>query len=189
MPQPIQTTSRRQSLLASTLLVAVTVAVFWPVLKFEFLNWDDRFHILDNPLFQPARLENARHYWSQPYMGLYIPLTYSVWTLIGSASMSPAVFHGANLLLHIGCVLLVFNIVRELIGAVWPAAIGAAIFAVHPVQVETVAWVSGFRDLLGALLMLFSIWLYLLHARRLAALRSISLQLLLCYFCFILALL
>jgi Tfp pilus assembly protein PilF len=169
-------------------LVLLPLAVFWPVVTFGFLNWDDRFHLLDNPLFQPPSIDNIRHYWSRPYMGLYIPLTYTVWTLIGTVTMSPAAFHAANLVLHVGCTVLVFLIVRQLIGSTWPAAIGAGIFAVHPLVVEPVAWVSGFRDVLGAVLMLLSIWFHLKHARRTTPL-YFTLPLHLCILCFLAALL
>lgn len=141
-------------------LILLTLAVFWPVVGFEFVAWDDPLHITDNPLFHPPRIANVSVYWFQPFYGLYIPVAYTFWTLIGMIWMNPAAFHGANLLLHAGCVLLVYLIVRRYAGLSLSAALGAAVFAVHPLQVETVAWVSAFRDLLATMFALAAILFY-----------------------------
>ena len=74
-------------------------------------------------------------------------------------------YHGASLLLHLISVLVVFRILRVLCGQVWPACAGAMLFAVHPVQVETVAWTSGGKDLLFAMFSVCAIHQYVMFAR------------------------
>jgi hypothetical protein len=142
-------------------LIVLTLAVYWPVIGFEFLSWDDTVHIVDNPLFKPPTVANIGWYWVHPFYGLYIPVTYSLWTVLGLISVNASLFHATNLVVHLACVVLVYFIVRRLVASSWAAFLGAAIFAVHPMQVETVAWVSAFRDLLGAMLMLAAVLLYL----------------------------
>jgi protein O-mannosyl-transferase len=62
-------------------------------------------------------------------------------------------------------VLVAFGLLRLLIGKTWPAAAGAMLFGVHPVQVEAVAWTSGLKDVLGGLLAMLAIWQYLMAVR------------------------
>ena len=79
-------------------------------------------------------------------------------------SLDPRIFHGLNLGIHAVAGILVFLIVRRWVGGVWPAAAGAAVFAVHPIQVEAVAWASGLRDVLAGAMSLAAIWIYLTAA-------------------------
>jgi hypothetical protein len=161
--------------------VLAVIGAFWPVVKCGFVNYDDDKHILGNPRFNPPNLSNTLGYWTERgYFGLYIPVTYTAWTLVAQVARrgntpNPAVFHAANLLIHIGSAIVVYLILRRLIrSSPWPALIGALLFAVHPVQVEPVAWISGFRDVFGGLLALSSILLYIrfLDARQTGARRG-----------------
>ncbi|HWP41045.1 MAG TPA: hypothetical protein VNL70_08965, partial [Tepidisphaeraceae bacterium] len=143
--------------------VVLALLVFWPVVGFELLLWDDNVHITENPLFGPPRFQNIGHYWTHRFYGLYIPVTYTIWTVLGVFAHHPATYHAANLAVHLTCVAMVYRILRRLVDrtSVWPATLGACVFAVHPLQVETVAWVSAFRDLLATLLCLLAIWVFL----------------------------
>ncbi|MGH7178503.1 MAG: hypothetical protein ACREJC_14085, partial [Tepidisphaeraceae bacterium] len=130
------------------------------------------YHLSNNPLFQPPRIVNLTPFWTRPFLNLYVPLTYSAWMLIGLGAhtatpdpsgiyLNPTVFHVVNLIAHATCTLLVYWIVRRLTARNWAACAGALLFALHPLQVETVAWVSSFRDLLATALALASISFYL----------------------------
>jgi Flp pilus assembly protein TadD len=124
-------------------------------------------HVVRNPDMNPPTFAAAERYWAKPYFGLWVPVTYTVW--IGAAAIAPkhgelldpAIFHALNLAFHALAAILVFLIVRRLTGATWPAAAGAAVFAVHPIQVEAVAWISGLRDVLAGAMSLTAIWIYL----------------------------
>ncbi len=151
----------------------LTVATFYPVLHCGFVNWDDMEHVARNPDMNPPTLDALERYWAKPYFGLWAPVTYSVWLATAAvAHGSPAPFHALNLAVHAIAVILVFLIVRRLVPGIWPAAIGAAVFAVHPTQVEAVAWVSGLRDLLSGTLALLSIWIYLRAAESIGQART-----------------
>jgi hypothetical protein len=94
-------------------------------------------------------------------------VTYTLWIALaaiarvrgadGSVALNPWVFHGASILIHALSVLLVFSILRRLRASDLAAFFGAALFAVHPLQVESVAWASGAKDLLGGMFSLLVI--------------------------------
>jgi Flp pilus assembly protein TadD len=107
-------------------------------------------------------------------MDLYVPVTYTFWSGLAAVadtgaadpagiSLNPLLFHAANLLLHLASTLIVWQILSRLTRRAAPATIGALFFGLHPVQVETVGWISGAKDLLAGLFSLLSIWQYLLH--------------------------
>ena len=157
------------------LLLALTTAIFWPVLGFNFVAWDDDLHVYDNPRFISLTWANILAFWHSPYEHLYIPLTYTVWGALVWVShtllpgpLTADLFHRLNLLLHLANTLIVYRV-----GCLWmpsvglphhritAAALGALVFALHPLQVEAVAWVSGLKDVLSGFLALISVWQYL----------------------------
>ena len=169
----------------AVVLIAVAV-VYAQVVTFHFLPfWDDDSNIHRNPLYAPLSWSSVAEFWKGPFQQLYIPVTYTVWaglvalsriiagTTISFGPINAALFHGANLLVHLLSVAMVFLILRRLLTAhsrsqvasperiLSAAAVGALTFGLHPVQVETVAWVSGLRDLLGGALSLAAIEVFL----------------------------
>ncbi|HEX4123189.1 MAG TPA: hypothetical protein VHY37_00570, partial [Tepidisphaeraceae bacterium] len=140
----------------------------------EFLSWDDNTFISGNHTLLPPTWHSVAVWWTNPDAGLWIPITYTAWGLLAltaqvpgetGPTLDPYVFHFANLLLHVLAALVVFRLLEMLIKRRWPAAAGAALFALYPVQVEPVAWAMGLRDILGGLLTLAAIWQYLIAAR------------------------
>jgi len=179
---------------AATLLVLVTLAIFWQVHGYEFVLWDDGLHVFENPYLQSLTFNNILAFWREPYAELYIPLTYTLWALTaavsrgvtanptGGAPLAPQFFHTLNLLVHLLSVVVVWRIVRLLLSRVipeaprtalspsltrveWAACGGALLFAVHPLQVEAVAWATGFKDVLCGFLSYVAVWQYLVYAR------------------------
>ncbi len=161
---------RHQPLRLALLLAGVILVVFLPICGHEFVNYDDGFNIYNNWRVTTFSLANVLHFWQAPYEKLYIPLTYTLWALLdqvadlfGSSARDARVFHTANLLLHTGCALVVFAILRRLVANGWAAWAGALLFAVHPVQVEAVSWVTGLKDVFSAFWALLAIWQYLVY--------------------------
>lgn len=149
------------------ILAMVVLIVFLPALRFPFFPfWDDDIHVHANPHLAALSWSEIAVFWSGPYQQLYIPLTYSVWAVLAAVSratvgeLNAAWFHGANLAIHALAAVLAFVLLRRIVAAVLPtagfrnaaAALGAAFFALHPLQVESVAWISGLRDVLGGCL-------------------------------------
>src|SRR5215831_8572552 len=174
----------------ATLLILATLAVFWQVQGHAFVLWDDGLHVYDNPYLQALTLDNIKAFWRAPYAELYMPLTYTLWALTaavargvspsppGDAPFTPHFFHMLNLLVHLLSVLVVWRLVRLLLArtlsrtatsppltrVAWAAGGGALLFAVHPIQVEAVAWVTGFKDVLCGCLSCVAVWQYLHYA-------------------------
>jgi tetratricopeptide (TPR) repeat protein len=157
------------------ILMVATLVALWPVCKNDFTNWDDEGNVAKNPYLNPVTLDGVLYFWAHPHMSIYIPLTYTVWgALAGIARLdspesgiwlNPWVFHTANLLVHLGAVLLGYQLLKALTRTTWAAAAGALLFALHPVQVESVAWVAGMKDVLCGALCLAALWQYVLYAQ------------------------
>lgn len=160
------------ALIALTLLVLV---VFGQTRRFAFLGWDDGLHVVQNPRLVPPTWQGIARHWTEPYAGLYIPLAYSWFGLQAwlsaapgpggyGVALDPSVFHWGNVLLHVACTLSVFGLTRRLLaapGAAWAAAL---VFALHPLQVESVAWISEARGLLSTFCALLALWAYVAFA-------------------------
>jgi tetratricopeptide (TPR) repeat protein len=155
--------------------IALAVTVFGRTIAHDFLVRDDDDNIYLNTGIDTDSLSGVPGFWTAPTHGLYIPVTYTVWALIARVSgrttipeahegeiVSPALFHGANVLLHVASVALVLSLIHRGLGRrdLPAAALGAALFAIHPLQVEAVAWATGLKDVLSALLALSSLALF-----------------------------
>jgi tetratricopeptide (TPR) repeat protein len=102
-------------------------------------------------------------------MDLYVPVTYTAWWALaavsgGSGGLNPAVFHATNVALHAASAAVLFLLLQRLGAKPAAAFVGAAVFSLHPVQVESVGWVSGLKDVLCGLLSLASVWQYVKFA-------------------------
>jgi hypothetical protein len=168
--------SRWHAPLAALVLVAVTIATYGRVCDNAFTWWDDPMTIHHNPRYNPPSAKQIRETWVKPVDGLYVPVTYSYWGALAflgeedgtdalGIHLSPRVFHAGSLVLHLLSVLVAFAILKLLSDNVLASAGGALLFALHPVQVESVAWASGAKDLLFGLLSLAAIYQYAQFAR------------------------
>ena len=154
-------------------LICLTLIVHGVVCTHDFVNMDDPQTIYDNPRLKPPSLNNTFYYWDNRGLELYIPCTYTVWSLTAAISggwhgseylLHPLGFHAVNLCCHLLSVLVVFEIVQLVLKSPESAAIGAAVFAVHPLQVEAIAWATGLKDVLSGFAAFIAIWLYLVAA-------------------------
>jgi hypothetical protein len=133
----------------------------------HFLEWDDYAHITKNPAIRSLSLTNLWMMFTQPVAKLYIPLTslsfaldYQIW------GHNPFGYHLTNLLLHVAntvlVLVLVFQLLRDRFGQAQPVAVlTAAIFGVHPLRVESVAWATERKDVLFAFFYLLALLAYL----------------------------
>jgi hypothetical protein len=164
---PVDRVSGRVGPWLAVALASIAIVVFWQTLRFEALQFDDRAHVFDNPHFQPVSVENLLPLWKDDFLGFYIPATYTLWGLGAKVlGLDGPRFHGLNLLVHAINVVLVYDVVRRLLQArrarasALLAACAALLFAVHPLRVETVAWVSAMKDLLSTLFALLAMRAY-----------------------------
>ena len=186
-PQTPSTESQRKSsgfrVYLPFLVIAVIVfLVYGRTITFDFLHWDDFRLILQNPMINPPAWDNLGQIWTHPHVGMYIPLTYSLWLAIAAIAwtpvpdylgitLNPFIFHLANLGMQCICAWLVFAILRILLQSedrrmMAICLAGALFWALHPFQVEPVAWITGMKDFLSGALALAALLTYLRVARQ-----------------------
>ena len=148
--------------------------IFFPLLTFiqtldHTFVWDDDIHIIHNEYDKPEKPQNIIKYWSPNPKLIYAPLTYTIWGLVKNdytGKLNPLPFHLINIVTHILSVCLIFLILKRMDISSWASFAGAMLFAVHPLQVEAVAWATGLRSLLSGLLGFAAIWTYLLFREK-----------------------
>jgi tetratricopeptide (TPR) repeat protein len=138
-------------------IVLPLLAVFGRILGQTLLGWDDRSNTVLNPHLVPPTASGLLYFWGHAYADLYVPLTYSLWGVLARISLEPWIFHAASLAIHAGAALAAFALLRRLVRDDLAAAAGALLFGLHPVQVESVAWMSGAKDLLCGMFALLAL--------------------------------
>lgn len=158
-----------RTLLIAVLLVLATAAVYGQTLGFDFVNFDDPEYITENPMVKRGlTVEGLRWAFTTRTAQNWHPLTWL--SLMADASLhgadSARGFHLTNLLLHALNAVGLFLLLRALTGATWRSAAVAGFFALHPLHVESVAWITERKDVLSQLLALLASFAYLRWARR-----------------------
>lgn len=145
-----------------------TFAVYWPILGHAFLNYDDPDYITDNPHVKSGLTWPGIVWAFQPnaYAANWHPLTWiSHMVDCQFFGVQPAGHHFVNVLFHTANTLLLFILLKTLTGAIWRSAFVAALFAWHPLHVESVAWASERKDVLSAFFWMLSLIAYARYAR------------------------
>jgi tetratricopeptide (TPR) repeat protein len=151
--------------LVSVGLVVLAVSAYAPVWHNEFINLDDVDGIVDNPHVREGLTAANLHWaWTTFRQGNWIPLNWMSLQLDASLGPpdvpSPAIFHSQNLLWHAATSVLLFLALRRLTGSVWCSALVAALFAVHPLHVESVAWATERKDVLSTFFLALTLLAY-----------------------------
>jgi tetratricopeptide (TPR) repeat protein len=152
--------------LIGVVLVLVTIAVYWPATNHDFVNYDDDMYVLENPhVTTGLSLENAWWTLRSGYAGNWHPVTWLShmldWEMF---SLNPWGHHLTNVLLHAINAGLVFALLQQMTGAAWRSLLVAVLFAVHPLRVESVAWVSERKDVLSGFFGLLALMAYARYA-------------------------
>ncbi len=129
-------------------LACATFAVYWQVLFCEFITFDDPHYVTDNQYVRTGfTRSNIKWAFTPAVFGYWHPLTWLSHMLdCHLFGVSPVMHHLSNLLIHIANSLLLFLVFRRMTGAVWRSLIVAALFALHPLNVESVAWVANRKN-------------------------------------------
>jgi len=165
-------------------LILFTLIAFWQVRHNDFINLDDDLYITNNSHVQEG-LTFKSVYWAftSTKNGQWTPVTFFShlvdYTFFG---LNAGGHHLTNLLFHTMNTLLLFFLLSRMTAAFWQSAFVAAIFALHPLHVESVAWVAERRDVLHSLFLLLTIWVYINYVEKPKWFRHICVLL-----CFILA--
>lgn len=149
-------------------LILSTLLVFWQVKDFDFVNYDDHAYIRDNPYVLTGLTgESLNWAFKTCYLGYWQPLTWlSLMLDCQLFGPDPGWHHRINLLLHSVNVLLLFIIFRKTTNSLWPGVFIAAAFAIHPMHVESVVWISERKDVLSAFFGLLTLVAYADYVRR-----------------------
>src|SRR6266481_3295029 len=133
-------------------LVAVIWAVFGQTLSHDFVNFDDHVYVYENPLvIRGLSTEGIIGAFTHTHARNWHPLTTLSHMLDCQLyGLNAGGHHLTNVLLHSIAALLLFHMLRQMTGALWKSTIVAALFAVHPLHVESVAWISERKDVLSA---------------------------------------
>ena len=160
---------RKRVVLLVCIILCVTLFVLYrQVLSHDFLVIDDTVYVTDNPHVKGGlSLSNIKWAFTTFKAEFWHPMTWI--SLMLDASLygtNPGGFHLTNFLLHDLNTILLFIILNTMTSASWPSAFIAALFALHPIHVEPVAWISSRKDDLGAFFAFLTIWAYLKYAKQ-----------------------
>jgi tetratricopeptide (TPR) repeat protein len=150
------------------LLTAATLAVFWRALDCDFVNYDDPTYVTSNVEVQRGLTWQGFLWALRSGAGSnWHPLTWlSHMADVSLYGLSPRGHHLTNLLLHAANAVLVLIVLTNLTGAIGRSAMVAALFALHPLRVESVVWISERKDVLSTLFWWLTLWTYACYARR-----------------------
>ncbi len=148
-------------------LAAITFAVFGQTLRHEFVDYDDDLYVYDNPMVARGLTRDGM-VWAltRVQAGNWHPLTWLSHMLDCQLyGLNPGGHHLTNVLLHTATVIALFLVLRRMTGALWRSACVAAVFAIHPLRVESVAWVAERKDVLSGLFFMLTIGAYVRYAQ------------------------
>lgn len=153
--------------LICVLLACGVLAVYWQVLRSDFVNIDDTIYVTENHHIKTGfTAENVKWVFSVGKVAYWHPLAWLSHMLDCQLyGLRPGLHHLSSLIIHIANSLLVFLVFRRMTGALWKSAFVAAVFAFHPVNVDSVAWVAERKNVLSTLFWLLTMWAYIGYAR------------------------
>lgn len=165
-PQPAPSTNRNPFIAAG--LVCLTIVVFSRVWNFGYILIDDPFYIENNPyVINGLSLQSMGWAFTTGYMANWHPLTWiSHMVDVELFGFSPRGPHIINVLFHAAGAVLLFLALTRMTRAVWPSAFVAAVFALHPLRVESVAWIAERKDVLSTFFWMLTMWAYVLYTEK-----------------------
>lgn len=160
--------NNRSIVYVSLILVILTLSAYWSVKSFDFVNYDDdKFVTQNNHVTTGLKLDNIKWAFTSIYASNWMPLTWISFMFDSSISdMNPAYFHLMNLLFHILNTALLFIVFGKMTGSIWKSAAIAVLFAIHPLHVESVAWITERKDVLSTFFMMLTIWAYVHYVEK-----------------------
>jgi tetratricopeptide (TPR) repeat protein len=168
MLNKINISPKKQKLIIYIILILATLAVYWQVNQFGFVNFDDHVYVIQNIHIQSGITpDGCRWAFGTHFFGLWNPLVWLSfmfdYQLYG---LNAGGYHLTNLILHILSALLLFWLFNRMTGAIWRSAFVAAFFALHPLHVESVAWIAERKDVLSAFFWMLTLCLYVYYTEK-----------------------
>ncbi|MHB8907351.1 MAG: tetratricopeptide repeat protein [Syntrophales bacterium] len=158
------------------LLAAVAVILYWPVTCYQFIAMDDILYVVENPDIQKG-LSREGLSWAMTtlYTTNWHPLTWlSLMADNQLYGLNAAGYHVSSLLLHILNTLLLFLVLRRMTGEIWKCLTVAALFCVHPLNIESVVWIAERKNLLSTFFWILTLYSYVRYVDRMGWLRYVQ---------------
>ena len=154
--------SERRFFVVMMVLIVTTFAVYWPVRNHEFINFDDNVYLTSNPIVKRGlTFKNITWALAARHASNWHPLTWISHMLdVELYGLDPGRHHMTSVLFHILSALMLFILLKRMTGSVWRSGFVAALFALHPLQVESVAWVAQRKTVLSTFLGMLTLWSY-----------------------------
>ena len=148
-------------------LILSTLLVFRQVSNFDFIKYDDHLYVYENPhVLNGLTRDGVIWAFTTNRSSNWLPLTWLSHMLDCQLfGANPGRMHLMNLILHLANTLLLFAVFRKMTGALWPSAFVAAAFAIHPMHVESVAWIAERKDVLSTLFLLLTLAAYVSYVK------------------------
>jgi len=149
-------------------LVVVTLAVYWQVLDNDFVHYDDGVYVTENlRVHKGVTFDNLTWAVTSSLASNWHPLTWISHMIDCQLyGLNPKGHHLTSLLFHVANTLLLLLILVRMTGALWQCSFVAALFALHPLHVESVAWVAERKDVFSTFFMMLTVWAYLLYVKK-----------------------
>lgn len=149
-------------------IVVITYVLYFPAFSFDFINWDTDRYVIDNPYITELTWENVKYYFTNFYFLMYLPITLLTYAVdYHIASLDPSMFHITNVIFHLFNSAFVFLFIYKLLrvaGKDWKltgAVIVSALFAIHPLHIESAVWVAERKDVVYTFFFFLSLIFYL----------------------------
>jgi Tfp pilus assembly protein PilF len=155
-------------ILICLLLAFATLAVYWQVHTYDFVRFDDPLYVSENPRVRSGiNGENMVWAFTATVEATWQPLVWVSYMIDSQIhGTNPGGFHLSNVFLHIANTVLLYLFIRQIGGGVWQSAFIAALFALHPLHVESVAWITERKDVLSTFFGMLSLLSYVGYARQ-----------------------
>ena len=159
--------NKHRNILVCLFLVVSTFSVYWQVHNYDFVNFDDNNYVYDNRHVQSGlTLDSISWAFTTNHTANWHPLTWLSHMLdYQFFGLNPGRHHLTNLLFHIANTLLLFFVFRKMTGHLWQSAFIASLFALHPLHVESVAWISERKDVLSTFFWMLTMWSYIWYVQ------------------------
>jgi tetratricopeptide (TPR) repeat protein len=160
--------NRRQEIIICIFLIVASLVVYWQITNHEFINYDDGIYVTENPHVQLGlTFKSIKWAFTTGHAANWHPLTWLSHMLdIELYGLNPMGHHWTSLQIHLINSILLFFVLKMMTGAIWKSAFVAALFALHPLHVESVAWISERKDVLSTFFLILSMWAYVRYVRK-----------------------
>jgi tetratricopeptide (TPR) repeat protein len=159
---------QKNSIFVVLMLIILILGVYWSVQNYEFINFDDNIYVTENSHTQSGiTLDGFRWAFGTQYFGLWNPLVWLSFMLDYQLfGFNAGGYHWTNVIIHVFNTILLFFLFRNLTGAVWRSAFVAALFAIHPINVESVAWVAERKNVLSTFFWMLTMLSYVWYVKQ-----------------------